>query len=604
MYEAEANSRFEAIESLPAAIVERLAELGSEVESRTILPWGEHCTECVWPSCYTTCDLYSPRTDGNCRLFVDGMVRIDVRDALRPYLLKLRFKQWGKLWTVGNLALYAPSEVQQKERMNTVTGAVARSLPLPGTLKRRTLAKVAYRRRQAAETAPASGVTPDCFLLECYNPHSKPVDLTLTVRRRQRPGARAFQRAIRVPSGWLREKVPFADIRDAVDLSEPFEVEIAPNDADGTELYVGLMDFVTLRTRPQTTGEPSRGKTWKCVVWDLDNTLWDGTLIEDGPEGIRLREDVVAVIKETDRRGILHSVVSKNNQADAMEVLRRWKLDEYFLYPQISWEPKSRGVTRVAQLLSIGVDSLAFVDDQPFEREEVRSALPQVAVVDASEALGIPTRAECQVPVTEESRQRRSMYRQEEERELIRESFQEDYSTFLRECDIELNLSPLTTENAERVYELAQRTNQMNFSGARYSRSSLEDLRRSDNHDTYVIRCSDRFGSYGIVGFGVVETAEPRLLDLMFSCRIQGKRVEHTLLAHLLDKYSRPQRRDFFANFRRTEKNASHGTVFEEVGFEVVEMRDGVLSLAFPKDRPIPQEGIIRIVNAAGPEAG
>ena len=599
MYEAEVNSGFESIDTLPAAVVKRFSELRSEVKARTILPWGEHCTECASPTCYTTCDLYSPRMDGNCRLFVDGMVRIDIEDGVRPYLLKLRFKQWGKLWTVGNLAMYAPGEAQRKEKMNMTVGAVARSMPLPRPLKSRFLAKVAYRRRRVTELAPASAETPDCFLLECYNPNPRSIDLTFTIRLRQQESARAFHKAIRVPSGFVRERVAVAEIRRAMDLSQPFEVEIVPNEADGAVLYFGLLDFVTLDVQPQASAAPASGaKTWKCIVWDLDNTLWDGTLIEDGPEGIRLREEVVAVIKETDRRGILHSVASKNNEADAMGVLRTLRLDEYFLHPQITWEPKSQSVARIAKLLNIGVESLAFVDDQAFEREEVRSALPQVALVDAAEYQDILSRAECQVPITEESQQRRLMYRQEEQRELVLESFRGEYATFLRECQIQLVVTRLSPENLERVYELAQRTNQMNFSGARYPREQLHDIQESRVHETYVIRCTDRFGSYGIVGFAVVDTREPRLLDLMFSCRIQGKRVEHAFLGHVLDRFSRPDRRDFFANFRKTAKNASHGKVFEEIGFEVMGEQEGVLSLGFRKERGIPREGIIRIVDA------
>src|SRR5262245_14804109 len=99
MYESEVNCIFESVDTLPPTIVQRFAEMRSEVKARTLLPWGEHCTECVWPTCYTTCELYSPRIDGNCRLFIDGMVRIDVDHSLSPYLLKLRFKRWGKLWT-------------------------------------------------------------------------------------------------------------------------------------------------------------------------------------------------------------------------------------------------------------------------------------------------------------------------------------------------------------------------------------------------------------------------------------------------------------------------------------------------------------------------
>lgn len=596
MYESEVNNRFEAIETLPPTVLKQFGELRDHVQARTLLPWGEHCTECAWPTCYTTCELYEARPDGNCRLFTDGMVRVDIEDDIRPYLLKVRFKQWGKFWAVGSLALYVPKEVKRKEDRNILVGAVSRFVPLPIQLRSRVLGKVAYLRRSAAEKSVVPVDLPDCFVLECYNPSSRPISLTISMRSREEVAPRTFQRIIRVPPGFLREAIPCQEIFRQIDPSQPFEVEILPNEVDNAVLYFGMMDFARLRPAAQSNETaPGTTKPWKCIVWDLDNTLWQGTLIEDGQERIQLRQDLLEVIRESDRRGILHSVASKNNHDDAMRVLNRWGVDKYFLYPQIGWDPKSQSVSRIAQLLNIGVDSLAFVDDQPFEREEVGSALPQVSVVDAADAAQILSRPECQVPITEESQQRRSMYQEEKERKLVQELFEGDYEKFLRECKIEVTLTQLTGENLERVYELAQRTNQMNFSGARYPREQLTELGQSHTHETFVIRCTDKFGSYGIVGFALVNNSEPRLLDLMFSCRIQGKRVEHAFLAYLLDKYSRPERRDFFANYRQTKKNEKPGKVFEEIGFELVEELDCVRSLKFPKTRSIPQDSIIRV---------
>jgi len=596
MYESEINDRLESIDTVPSSIVKRFEEITSLVEFRTALPWGEHCTECAWPTCYTTCELYDPRADGGCRLFIDGMTRIDIDEVVRPYILKLRFKRWGKLWTVGNLARYSREESLRKEKTNMAIGAVARSTPLPRQLKAKVLGKIAYLRRCEAEQASAAHVSPDCFLIECYNPNKRPIDLTISIRVREETPARAFQRVIHAVPGFLLERIPVSDILQHVNLTRPFEVEIVPNEADDTVLYFGFMDFAWLYPETKLNGRSAEAtKPWKCIVWDLDHTLWQGTLIEDGQDRLKLRHDLVEVIRETDRRGILHSIASKNNHADAMQVLQMWGIDKYFLYPQISWDPKSRSIETIAKLLNIGVDSLAFVDDQPFEREEVLSALPNVTVVDTADAGGILSRPECQVPITEESQQRRVMYQHEKERKVVQESFEGDYTKFLQECRIELSLTRLTDENLERVYELAQRTNQMNFSGSRYPREQLAEIQQSKDHETFVIRCADRFGSYGIVGFALVELREPRLLDLMFSCRIQGKRVEHAFLGYLLEKYAGSVRRDFFANYRKTKKNEKPGKVFEEIGFECVDERDGLLSLKYPQARFILQENIIRI---------
>jgi len=107
MYETEVNSEVQSADQLPPEVIRAFSASRDTISMRTVLPWGEHCTECVWPTCYATCDLYEARPDGNCRRFVDGMVRIDSKGSLSGYLLKIRFKQWGKLWTFGNIRLHS-----------------------------------------------------------------------------------------------------------------------------------------------------------------------------------------------------------------------------------------------------------------------------------------------------------------------------------------------------------------------------------------------------------------------------------------------------------------------------------------------------------------
>jgi FkbH-like protein len=308
-----------------------------------------------------------------------------------------------------------------------------------------------------------------------------------------------------------------------------------------------------------------------------------------------VRRHAVDAIRETDQRGILHSIASKNNPDDALAVLAAHGLRDYFLYPQIGWQPKSEAIARIAALLNIGVDSIAFIDDQRFEREEVAAALPAVALLDAADCAGLQQRAECQVPVTAESRRRRQMYREQEGREVALETYRGDYVAFLRECRLDVALRSLDDTSLERVYELAQRTNQMNFSGNRYPESQLRDIAASPAFETYVVECRDRFGDYGIVGFALVDAREARLVDLMFSCRIQAKRVEHAVLAYLLRRFVTDQHRSFFADFRRTPRNAAAGGVFDDMGFTVVGERDGVTSLVFREGQDVVDEGIVTV---------
>jgi FkbH-like protein len=604
MYETEANQSIESPDQIPDEVRRAFAHLRGRIRSRTVLPWSEHCTECVWPTCYTTCDLYSPRQDGRCRRFADGMVRIESPSAANSCVLKIRFKRWGKLWTPGNIRLHNAAKAERLEARDYRIGSALQRLPLPTLIKITvTNKRYGFKKRMAG---PASGgsALPTCFLLECYNPESHTVRLSLTMRATDEHAMMPFQKLISLTPGFHRIRVPLEEIAGFLDLQQPFGIDLIPNDeAHETTLYFGLMEFVTESAESQMVdqagqnGEPTENdKKVKCVVWDLDNTMWEGVLVEDGLDRLRLKPDVAKAIQALDQRGILLSIASKNNAEDALQAVKKFGLDQYFLCPQISWAPKSQGLKTIAQQLNIGMDSILFVDDSEFELGEVRAVYPEVRVLNADQYRTLLDRSDCTVPVTAESQERRKLYQVEADRRTVAQSFSNDYLAFLRHCQIQLTVRPMTEENLERVHELTQRTNQMNFSGNRYDREVLRKLLASPYLDTFVLSCEDRFGSYGVIGFSIVDRREPRMTDLMFSCRIQSKRVEHAFLACVIRRYIAESGKDFYANYRKTPRNAPSGQVFSDLAMEETETRDGVLSLRFPKDREVPEDGVIDVV--------
>jgi FkbH-like protein len=485
------------------------------------------------------------------------------------------------------------------ESINIAVGTVAKAVPLPSLVRRRALGKLSYiRRNQLTKRNGRDSEQPDYFVVEVYNPSKRSVRLTLTIRSSAAAHRAMFQRLIRVEPGLTREKFAYHEIRSIVDTDRAFEVELVPNDAESLTLYFGLIDFVQETTRPPKPGPAvqDRGKKCKCVIWDLDNTLWDGVLIEDGPERIAFHAELKGVIEELDRRGVLQSIASKNNVDEALAALERFGIKEYFLYPQVHWSPKSQSVAAVATALNIGLDTVVFVDDQEFERQEVSGALPEVRVAEPASVVALLDSPAFQLPVTDESRNRRVMYRQEEQRVAHLATYQGDYLAFLRENRMQVSLSRLTDQTMQRVYELAQRTNQMNFSGNRYSIDELRHVAADASLDTYVIQCSDRFGSYGIVGFAVVDRTQPRLLDLMFSCRVQSKRVEHGFLSWLLNQHRGQGQGDFLVNYRKSPKNGPSGAVFEDLGFQEAGTTDGISVLRFEHTREIPRESVVEIL--------
>ena len=598
MYETEVNRLAQSGDELPPEASAALKATGTAIVARTVLPWSEHCTECVWPTCYTTCDLYSPREDGRCRRFVDGMVRLECPEALNGYLLKITFKRWAKLWTPGNLALRPLDKARRIERRDYRIGNVLVQLPVPapvkGLLSRK---RYSLKKRLAAGARPAS-TRPTAFVVECLNPSARLVRMTLIIRPASPGKFRSFHRVLEMAPGFQRLRVAVEEIEPFVDLASPFNVEMEPSDSEReVTLIFGLMDFVAEPAVAKPVAEPAGESTGnvKCVVWDLDHTLWEGILVESGAKSLHLKEGIRDIVEELDRRGILQSVASKNDPEPALTALRQLGIEAFFLAPQISWEPKSSAIAEIARRLNIGLDSILFVDDSEFERLEVSGALPQVRTLDAASYMELTRMDVLNVPVTAESRERRKMYKVEDSRRKAADGFGSDYFAFLRHCEIRMHLTSLCEENLPRVHELTQRTNQMNFSGARYEREKLSAIMTAVRLDTYVLSVEDRFGTYGVVGFSIVDRTVPRMTDLMFSCRVQSKRVEHAFLCFLIKKYTAMTGRDFEAIYRKTPRNAMSGQVFDDLGLQTVREEQGATLLAFPAMGALADDHIVEI---------
>jgi FkbH-like protein len=352
-----------------------------------------------------------------------------------------------------------------------------------------------------------------------------------------------------------------------------------PEQSHAYDLTFGLLEVAELDGRPAVeyrapapavvTTSATASPKLKCVVWDLDNTLWSGVLVEDGLDGIRLDEEAARAVRALDAKGILQSIASKNNLEDALRVLKRFELDHFFIAPQISWGPKSEALRRLQQRLNIGLDTFALIDDQAFERAEVSMTLPEVAVFDPRQLRELLADARLDLPVTAESSGRRLLYKAEDDRVEAQTGFSGTYEQFLRSCSMSVRIATLAAEHIDRVYELAQRTNQLNISGYRYSREEISELvRGSGSRAAFVVSAQDRFGSYGLIGFVVFDRTARVIQDLMFSCRIQGKLVDDAFVAWLYETATAPEGGVIHARFKQTKKNTPARQLLERLGFD------------------------------------
>lgn len=548
--------------TLPDDVRAEFDDFAKQVKRRSQIVWGEHCSECTFPACYASCAYYTPRGDFNCRRFERGMESLAVGELS---LCRIRFRKWGKLEGAGPLRLLAPQAAVERELRQQSLAKLLRLAP-----GERLAERIARRvtQRAVAASAGADLVEADAFVVETWLADDVEIPFTLTIVPTDKSQSGLFQHRFAVRQGYCRTLVPASRIAATVDLAQPFLVQIEPLiEAPPHDVVFGLADFVSLKTARAVSG-PTPAKTAKCVVWDLDNVMWRGTLAEDGIDGIVLNQDAVAAIKALDARGILNSVASKNDERPGIEALEQFGVREYVLFPQIGWGPKSDSLRAIASLLDIGIDTFVFIDDQAFERGEVSHALPEVRVLSDADIPGLIERPFFDAPATKESVKRRRMYQDEERRQATFAGSGTDYLAFLRTCGIGLTITRPSLENAERLFELAQRTNQLNFAASRLSRAEIDDLVAGVHPlEAYVLRCTDTFGDYGIIGLVLVDSTSATIEAFFMSCRVQRKRVEHALFEMLRRRLLDRGHTTMQVRFKRSAKNGASVRMLEELGF-------------------------------------
>lgn len=336
------------------------------------------------------------------------------------------------------------------------------------------------------------------------------------------------------------------------------------------------------------------GLSRKCLVVDLDNTLWGGVIGEDGMTGIRLGTEYPGsafvefqrAILSLRSRGVLLAVASKNNPADAGQVFDQHAAmvlkREHFADMQVHWEPKSVSLERIATRLSIGLEHIVFVDDNPTECEQVRGALPMVTVIQ------LPPRPEeyvrtlmrdgwfDSVSATAEDARRGELYQQRAKAEEMRAGAG-NLEDFYRGLEMEIEIVPATQATLARTAQLTQKTNQLNVTTRRYSEAEVAQRMADPRWHVLTVTVRDRFGDNGIVGVMMAHEADGALdLDtFLLSCRVIGRTVETAMLAQLCDIAASAGLSAVTGCLIPTEKNHPVRGVFPDHGFERTAGDDG-----------------------------
>ena len=577
-----------------------------------LLYWREHCLECAPPDCYYSCQLYVERQDKRCARFEYGIYPNKSVTGLLNFGVEIKFRKWGKLGThlyKGEVSPFLHDAISWLDRVGSAIVSVTYNITKPFNwvdifrVKFRNPQRVGYKgyahiRDKVLQALPSGAEEMgkyEVFVMECFSFEKNSFNMILEYKESEIKSRHSLE----IREGQNYHEIALSQFNGSSNPLRGFLSVYPENDKEIRVVFTWL-DFVR---KEQRTGADVNAvlpaEKVKCVAWDLDNSLWTGILIEDGKDKIVVRDEAAQLIHALDQRGIIQSVVSKNDHSEAMETLALFGLKDYFVYPTINWDPKSVNLKRLATALNINIDSLALIDDSPFERAEVESVLPQCRVYsekEISKLLGYP---EFNVPITDESKMRRKSYLAEIEREQTFKDSGGDYEGFLRSCKMEMRiLVPHEEAQIARCLELIQRSNQLNLSTRRYSENEFMELLGTENMLCVALQCKDRFGDYGIVGFASVDegATEPRLIDLVISCRVAQKMVERTLIEWLAERAKGKGCRVLKAELAKTKRNGPLLSVFESLPFSVVEETEIVVRMRLPLDRISGRNDIIHAV--------
>lgn len=328
-----------------------------------------------------------------------------------------------------------------------------------------------------------------------------------------------------------------------------------------------------------------KGKAKKCLVLDLDNTLWGGIVGEDGFSGILLSQsypgncysEFQKCILSLFDRGILLAINSSNNYDDAMKVIREHPgmvlKERNFASIRINWKNKLDNLVGIARELNIGLDSLVFADDDKRTCQLVRESLPQVTVLDLPEDPALYADALKSykgfdaLHVTHEDRRRGHMYAEERARKESKSRFS-DINGFLKHLKTVVTIEKVHRLSESRISQLTQRTNQFNFTTKRYSEEEIRLMAEDRSYLMYSVAVKDRFGDSGISGLVIIKKENDNMAvdTFLLSCRVLGKGIEKALMAFCCRAAKKHGARYLVCEYRKTGKNAPALNFLKESG--------------------------------------
>lgn len=342
----------------------------------------------------------------------------------------------------------------------------------------------------------------------------------------------------------------------------------------------------------------SNGKVKKALIFDCDNTLWQGILGEDGIDNIKMStiqkatpyEEIQHMAKSMVKKGVIIGINSKNNFDDVQEVISSHQdivlRDEDILIKKINWNDKVSNLKEISSELNIGLDSFVFVDDSNFEVNLVRENLPEVHMIQVPlesihtypELIRKELRVFYNRLETKEDKDKLNQYRSDQLRKQNSQKF-ENMEAYLKSLEIELKIGVNHLEDIDRVSQMTQKTNQFNLTTQRYTQQDIQNL-INDQSLVITMNVRDKYGSSGITGLAIIKfnSNVAQIDTLLMSCRILGRNIEYKFIDHVLSEVMDRGIERIEANYIKTNKNDQVADFYKKVGFAKIS-EDGVTKL-------------------------
>lgn len=333
-----------------------------------------------------------------------------------------------------------------------------------------------------------------------------------------------------------------------------------------------------------------RGRFKKCVVLDLDNTLWGGVIGDDGINNIQIGElgtgrafsDFQKWLRELKNRGIILTVCSKNNEDTAREPFEKHpemvlRLDDIAMFVA-NWEDKASNIRFIQQTLNIGMDSMVFIDDNPFERNLVREMIPDILVPEMPEDPSQYTTFLKKLDLFEtasfsnEDVNRTSQYQAEAKRAQLQQTFA-SIDDYLKGLEMVGEAKPFDAFHIPRISQLTQRSNQFNLRTIRYTEAEIADIAASDKYLTLYFTLKDKFGDHGLISVVILEKQGENLFvnEWLMSCRVLKRTVEELIVNTMITTAAKNGFKKVIGEYISTAKNAMVKDIYEKMGFKRID---------------------------------